>query len=76
MFEKNKIKQLIQAYYNIDDTETVKREVESLNYACKRLSVKEGTFITFDSYENDIVEDDIKIEFLPAWKFVLENGNI
>ncbi len=71
IFEKNKVQQLIQVCYDIEDKETLKREVESLKYACKKLGVTKGIIVTFDSIENELLEDGIKIEFIPAWKFVL-----
>lgn len=71
IFEKNKVQQLIQVCYDVEDNETLKREVESLKYACKKLGVTEGTIVTFDNIENELLEDGIQIEFIPAWKFVL-----
>jgi hypothetical protein len=46
------------------------REINGLVTAAKWLELKEGTLITLDE-EKELTMDGIKINILPAWKFLL-----
>ncbi len=60
----------IQACYNISDNETLKREINSLIFAMKRLNLKKGFIITFDE-EKEIKINNFIIEVIPFYKFFL-----
>jgi len=47
------------------------REIKGLVEACKKLNTKEGTILTFDE-EDQMVEEGVKIEILPVWKYLLQ----
>lgn len=70
-----KVKQLIQACYNIDDYDTKQREIRALITASKELKCNNLLVITWD-YE---AEEEFswfgttrKIKFVPLWKWLLE----
>jgi predicted AAA+ superfamily ATPase len=50
--------------------ENEKREIAGLVEACKKLGLKKGTIFTFDEEGNKVVED-INIQILPVWKWLL-----
>ncbi|MFH1636989.1 MAG: DUF4143 domain-containing protein [Candidatus Woesearchaeota archaeon] len=65
-----KIKQLIQACYDLSDESTKEREVKSLLSAMDAFSLKEGTIITYD--EEGIEEyGKKKIKLVPLWELLL-----
>lgn len=65
------ISMVVQSAYSIADYKTRKREVEGLISACKRLSVQTGRIITF-SEEDNFSEQNIDIQVIPAYKFLLQ----
>jgi predicted AAA+ superfamily ATPase len=67
-----KVKQLIQVCYNIEDFNTKEREVSALVKASKELNCNDLTVITWD-YEKVEKHDGKKIKFLPLWKWLLES---
>ena len=60
----------IQASYSIDDAETKKREVGALVAMHKSHPLKKAMIITYDE-EEVIVVNDLKIEIIPCWKWLL-----
>ena len=70
--EKDKITELIQVSYQIEDTETFKRELLGIENAAKYFNLKEGKIITFDT-EKEVVltKEGIKIQIIPAYKYFL-----
>ena len=46
------------------------REIGGLVEACKKLGLKKGTIFTFDEEDNKVFED-INIQILPVWKWLL-----
>ena len=61
----------IQACYNLNDTETTrKREVNALLQLAKRTEIKKMLIVTKDE-ENIILENEMKIEVVPIWKWLL-----
>ena len=68
--EKNKINQLIQVSYNVDDEQTYEREVRSLISSSKELKCDNLLLITYD-LEDERLIDGVKIKFLPLDMFLL-----
>jgi len=66
--EKNTI---INVSYDISESQTLKRELSSLEYGIKKLGLKEAFLITNDK-EKEIKMDDSKIFIIPLWKWLLE----
>ncbi len=61
---------LIQVSYTIDDPDTRKREIRSLQKAMKEFDIHEATIITHgESHTIDIAEG--KISVVPAWQWLL-----
>jgi len=50
--------------------ENEEREIAGLVEACKKLGLKKGTIFTFDEEDNKVIED-INIQILPVWKWLL-----
>ncbi len=63
---------MIQVSYNIEDEATFKREKEGLMYAGKKPQKSEGTIVSFDSDEDELIENGFKIKIMPAYKLLLE----
>lgn len=68
--EKNKIIQAIQVTYDMSATDTKDREVKGLLNACKNFNLNHGIIITYDN-EDEIIQDEITIELIPFYKWVL-----
>jgi len=66
-----KIKAIIQVMYELNDEKTKEREIKGLLSCAKEFNIKKGTIITKD-YEAVETIDDIKIEFIPLWKWLLK----
>lgn len=73
--EGTKVKQIIQACYDIKNLETKEREIRALLKASKELNCKELLVITED-YEAEEEAEWFglkgKIKFIPFWKWVLD----
>jgi predicted AAA+ superfamily ATPase len=68
---ENKIQELIQVSYSIDNPQTYARETDSLLEASKKLNCSNLTVITFN--EEKTIENDGKIiSVIPAWKWLLK----
>ena len=65
-----RVKQLIQVTYASEKDEIEKREIKALVKASKLLKCKNLLVITWD-YEDEIVVNNLKIKFLPLWKWLL-----
>ena len=63
----------LQVSYTLENEETKKREFEGLYVACRFLNCKKGQIVTFDE-EFSTDYKGIKIEVIPAYKFVLDLG--
>ena len=61
----------IQACYNLDNNETLKREIAGLYEACKYLKTNYGIIITFDN-EDKINYKNIEIDIIPFYKYFLK----
>lgn len=72
--DKDKIIELIQSCYDIQDNETKEREIRSLLKAGKELKCEKLTIITYD-YEREEKKEwfGIKgtIKYIPIWKWLL-----
>ncbi len=62
----------IQVAYDISDEETLKREMDGLKEACKRVGLSEGLIFTFDA-EDTLDLNSIKVRIIPAYKFMLKS---
>ena len=72
--EKDKITELIQVSYQIENHETYKRELTGIENAAKFFNLKEGKIITFDSEKETVLsETGSKIHIIPAYKYFLNN---
>jgi len=60
----------VQVSYNIDDADTYDREVGGLIKFLKSFKDYHGVIITWDT-EKTIKEDNITIEVIPVWKWLL-----
>lgn len=69
-----KVKQLIQVCFDTDDEKTKKREIKSLLGAVEELQCKNALIITAD-YEAEEKIEDIKIKFIPLWKWLLADNS-
>lgn len=63
-------KMAIQASYDLDSQETINREVNTLVDFNKVFNLDKALIITYDQ-EETIVKDDLTIEMVPAWKWLL-----
>lgn len=61
----------IQVSYNLNDEDTLKREIEGLKKACKYFGLKKGIIITFDQEKVIDTKENIDISIIPAYKYVL-----
>lgn len=59
----------IQVTWELQDRNR-EREIKSLVRCCKSLGIKRGTIITYDQDEA-IAEDNIKINVIPFWKWII-----
>ncbi len=66
----NKVSELIQASYSIEEPETFKREISALLSASEKLNCENLTVINWD--RDDLIEvKGKKIRLIPLWKFLL-----
>ncbi len=52
----------------MSDDNTKNREIKGLLSACKNFNLSRGTIVTYDN-EDEIIENDIKIELIPFYKW-------
>jgi len=70
---KNKETELIQVSYSIENTSVENREMRSLVIAGKHLNAGSLTIVTLND-EKTFEIDGIKINVVPAWKWLLEKN--
>ncbi len=70
--DKNRVKMIIQVCYNIDDENTLKREIRSLLGAYSSIRPENMLMITWD-VEDKIVVENREIKVIPLYKFLLFN---
>jgi len=68
--EGMKIKELIQVCYDIENSETKKREINALLEAMERFKLKNGMVLTWD-YDGEEKVKGKKIRYIPLWKWLL-----
>jgi len=61
----------VQVCMDIDDEDTLKREVESLSISSEYFGIKENLIITYNQ-EKIIHNKRVSIRVVPAWKWLLE----
>jgi hypothetical protein len=66
--EKEKNHSLIQVCWDINDPETMEREIKALK---EELNMRESVIVTHDN-EDEIATEGMKITLVPAWKWFLE----
>ena len=68
--DENKVSELIQVSYSIEEPETFKREVSALLSASEKLDCENLTIINWN--RDDLIEvEGKKIRLIPLWKFLL-----
>ncbi len=72
IFEKNKIRKLIQVCWTLVDEKTRQREMQALIQACHKYKLNTGLILTYED-EIEIIENGIKIECIPVYKWLLSN---
>ena len=70
-FDKDKPMELIQVSYDLENTETLKREVKALEKATALLNCYDCKIITEDM-QDEIDTGKLKIKIIPAYKYLLE----
>ena len=65
-----KIKKIVQVVYDVKEKKTKDREIKGLVECAKEFKLNEGLIITKD-YEGTEKIDNIRIEFIPLWKWLL-----
>ncbi len=66
--------QLIQVCSNLSDPETKEREVNGLVAGMKNFKMKEGTIITSDVFDEEVV-DGKRIMYVPLWYWLLDRDS-
>jgi uncharacterized protein len=66
-----KAKEIIQVCYEIHEEKTKSREIKGIIECSKELKSVKGLIITKD-FEDEITIEEIKIKFIPLWKWLLE----
>lgn len=65
------ISELIQVSWNIDDTDTRRREINGILDASTTTGCDKMTIITSDTYEEIVLDDGRTINVIPAWRWLL-----
>jgi len=64
----------VQVSYSIQDPDTKQREIKGLLSACEYIKAKKGTIVTYEE-EDTFNSNNIGIDVIPAFKFILETLN-
>ena len=70
LIENERVCEAIQVCFDINDTDTKKREEKSLIHACKEFELKRGLILTMYD-EQKYILDGIDIEIMPVYKYIL-----
>jgi len=65
------LEMIVQVSYNIDDIETEKRELQSIEKSMKEIPTKSIVIITYDT-EKTLELPNHKVQVIPVWKWILE----
>lgn len=68
--DRDKPYKIIQACWNIDDNDTLKREINGLIEASNYLNCMDAIIVT-QYQEKEIISGNLKIKIVPAWKVML-----
>lgn len=68
--ENNKDTEIIQVTWNMNDMDTRKRELRSIDKVIKRLGIKKATIVTIDTRET-IKRNGYNIEVVPAYEWFM-----
>jgi len=72
--DKDKITELIQVSYQIEDKDTLKREIRGIENAAEYFNLKEGKIITFDTDKDTVLtENGVEIQIVSAFRYLLKN---
>jgi hypothetical protein len=69
--KNKKVYEAFQVCFSLDSKETENREIKGLLSALKKYNLKEGKIITYNT-EKEIKVDDFLINFIPAFKWLLD----
>lgn len=64
----------IQASYRMSDAVTIERETKALVALNSLYTLKKAIIITYED-EGEIERDGLRIEIIPSWKWVLNEGH-
>jgi len=67
-----KVKQLVQVCWNIEEYKTKEREINAMLKAGKELKCKNLLVITEDKEEEEKIQNK-KIKYMPLWKYLLSD---
>lgn len=73
--ESERINQLIQVCWNIEDEGTKKREIDSILKAMEGFGLDKGIIITGDYEEEEVIKNR-RIVYIPLWKWLCGLKNI
>jgi hypothetical protein len=73
ILEKNRVKELIQVAYSLEDFNTREREIKPLLKASKELKCNNLTIITWSEDKEEVAKGK-KIIQVPLWKWLLEKS--
>jgi len=68
--DKEKVKELIQVCWSLDNEKTKKRELKSLLEAMSELKIKKAKIITYNK-SDEIKKDNKIIQVIPVWKWLM-----
>jgi uncharacterized protein len=71
LLDREKPVKLIQACWDVSDNYTLKREVAGLTEAARYMNCDDLMIITSDN-EMEIIQDNLKVKVIPAWKALLQ----
>lgn len=73
LFDRDKPVDIIQVAYDIDDRETMSRELKGIESAAAYFTLDRGRIITFDTEAEPVrTSGGVTVEITPAWKWFLE----
>jgi len=71
--ERDKVKQLIQVCYDIENINTKERGIKSLIKASRELHCNNLLIINWEYEGEEKINSSLNIKFIPLWKWLVEN---
>lgn len=71
ILKNNKVIELLQVSYSLEDIKTKEREISALLKASKELKCNNLKIITYDTEKTEVAKGK-KITYMPLWKWLLE----